>query len=132
MKKLVLDSWAVLTFLHKEKAHDKIRKKLDVASKGKITLFISIINIAEIYYKLIRNVGKEEAIKTIYSLDQLSIKVIPVTNELIFRAAEFKADYPISLADCFTVVLAKEKKAPILTGDPEFKKVEKLVKIEWL
>lgn len=35
-------------------------------------------------------------------------------------------------ADCFAVATAIRERAAIVTGDPEFKKVEKLVEIEWL
>lgn len=46
--------------------------------------------------------------------------------------AEVKSEHRIALADCFAVALAREKRGAILTGDPEFKKVEKLVEIDWL
>jgi predicted nucleic acid-binding protein len=36
------------------------------------------------------------------------------------------------LADAFAVALAKEKKAQLVTGDPEFKAVEKEIRIQWL
>ena len=37
-----------------------------------------------------------------------------------------------SLADAFAAALAKEKKAELVTGDPEFKALEKEIKIHWL
>lgn len=53
-------------------------------------------------------------------------------NSLIFRAAEYKAQYSISYADCFILASAIEYKAAIVTGDPEFEKVEHLIKIIWV
>jgi predicted nucleic acid-binding protein len=47
-------------------------------------------------------------------------------------AADFKARFKISLADAFAAALAKEKKAELVTGDPEFKPLEKELKINWL
>ena len=47
-------------------------------------------------------------------------------------AADFKARFKISLADAFAAALAKEKKAELVTGDREFKALEKEIKIEWL
>ncbi len=35
-------------------------------------------------------------------------------------------------ADCFAVALARLKKAELYTGDPEFKAVEKDIKVVWL
>jgi ribonuclease VapC len=52
--------------------------------------------------------------------------------EDIIEAARIKADHPISFADCFAVATAKRESASILTGDPEFKRVETLVSVEWL
>ena len=36
----------------------------------------------------------------------------------------------MSYADCFAAALAKVKNSELVTGDPEFKKVE--IKIHWL
>jgi ribonuclease VapC len=51
---------------------------------------------------------------------------------MIFQAAEYKAQYSISYADCFVLASALEHKAAIVTGDPEFKKVGHLVEIIWV
>lgn len=53
-------------------------------------------------------------------------------NEIIFSASEMKAKYAISYADCFAAATALEYEASIITGDPEFKKLEDIVKIEWI
>lgn len=47
-------------------------------------------------------------------------------------AADFKAPSKISLAGAFAAALAKEMKADPVTGDPEFKSLEKEIKIAWL
>ena len=47
-------------------------------------------------------------------------------------AADLKARFRMSLADAFTAALAKEKKAELVTADPEFKPLEKEIKINWL
>ena len=48
------------------------------------------------------------------------------------RAAEIKAQYAISYADCFAAATAEKLSASIITGDPEFKKVEHLVSVDWI
>jgi ribonuclease VapC len=50
----------------------------------------------------------------------------------VLEAAHIKAGHSISFADAFAVSLANELGATILTGDPEFKKVEGIAKIEWM
>jgi len=52
--------------------------------------------------------------------------------ELAELAGEIKASHKMSLADCFAAALAKQKKLEIYTGDPEFKEVEREVKVVWL
>jgi predicted nucleic acid-binding protein len=51
---------------------------------------------------------------------------------LIFQAAEYKAIYSISYADCFVLASAIEHQATIVTGDPDFTKVSDLVDILWV
>ena len=38
----------------------------------------------------------------------------------------------MAYADCFAAALAKSRNAELLTGDPEFKVVEKEIKVQWL
>ncbi len=58
--------------------------------------------------------------------------MISNTFDDVIDAAKIKAEYPLSFADCFVAALARKKDAVILTGDPEFKKLEHVVTIEWL
>jgi predicted nucleic acid-binding protein len=47
-------------------------------------------------------------------------------------AADVKARFKLSLADAFAAALAKEKKAELVTGDPEFPPLHQEIKIHWL
>jgi predicted nucleic acid-binding protein len=47
-------------------------------------------------------------------------------------AADFRACHKISLDDAFAAALAKERKTELVTGDPEFRALEKEIKINWL
>jgi len=44
----------------------------------------------------------------------------------------FKAAPQDVLADAFAAALARLKKAQLVTGDPEFKAVERQIKVMWL
>jgi predicted nucleic acid-binding protein len=57
---------------------------------------------------------------------------IRTTNDVIFDAAEHKARYSISYADCFVLVSALRHNGIVVTGDPEFKKMEHLVEVLWV
>ncbi|MBN9689622.1 MAG: PIN domain-containing protein [Verrucomicrobia bacterium] len=62
----------------------------------------------------------------------LPIEFHPVTRALADQAARYKAAHKMSLAAAFAAALAKERKAELITGDPEFKPLEKEIKIRWL
>ena len=55
-----------------------------------------------------------------------------MTRPLADIAADFKARHSISLADACAAALAKEKNADLVTGDPEFKSLERELGIRWL
>ena len=81
---------------------------------------------------MIRKIGLESAREYLERLTQLPFEIVNPCSELIMLAAEIKAQYAISYADCFAVATALKFSAAIITGDPEFKKVEALVKVEWV
>jgi predicted nucleic acid-binding protein len=62
----------------------------------------------------------------------LPIDIVSADRDLAELAGEIKATRKMSLADCFAAALAKQKKAEIYTGDPEFKEVETEIKVNWL
>ncbi len=65
-------------------------------------------------------------------LGQFPISILPVDDPFVREAAEIKSGHPIAYADAFCTALAQRHQGRVLTGDPEFKTVEKLVAIQWL
>ena len=59
----------------------------------------------------------------------LPVTVLDVNIKITMQAARFKAAYIISYADRFAEALAMRKKCELVTGDKEFKQVEKEVKV---
>jgi ribonuclease VapC len=60
------------------------------------------------------------------------VEIIEVDEELAVSAAKIKAQRRMGYLDCFVVALALRESASILTGDPDFRRVGDLVRIEWL
>lgn len=125
----IFDSHAILKFFQKEKGADKVANLLREIKKTKKTKYINAINLGEIIYITKREFGEFKKIETLALIEQLNFTILPVPNSLIFQAAEYKAEYGISYADCFIITSAIEHGAIIITGDPEFKKVEQPVNI---
>ena len=132
MKNILFDSHAILKFSQDEKGADKVEQFLQKSQKGIIRACMSEINLGEVYYQMIRKVGLESAREYLERLKQLPFEIVNLTSDLVMHASEIKAEYAISYADCFAVATALKFSATIITGDPEFKKVEKIVKIEWV
>lgn len=62
----------------------------------------------------------------------LPLQIIDADQRLAEAAGKIKTFHRMSLADCFAVALAKQQKADLYTGDPEFKAIEGEQKIVWL
>ncbi|MCC7092580.1 MAG: PIN domain-containing protein, partial [Ignavibacteriaceae bacterium] len=60
------------------------------------------------------------------------ITIVEANKELTLQAAQYKAYHKVSYADAFAAALAKMKKAQLVTGDREFKVLEREIKINWI
>ena len=109
-----------------------MREILAEARHQSAQLWMSVINYGEVIYTIERKRGRGTAMDIVKAINQLPIALVEADQSLALAAAHIKATRRLSCADAFAVALAQEKKAPILTGDPEFKAVESLVQIEWL
>jgi predicted nucleic acid-binding protein len=128
----IFDSYALLKLFQKEKGHEKVGQILEEAKKSGATKYLNAINLGEIIYSTKREFGDQKKLEVLANIERLSFTILPIPNNLIFQAAEYKAQYNISYADCFALASAIEHKAILVTGDPEFKKIEHLVEIMWV
>lgn len=128
----VLDSYALIAFLEDEPGADKVGELIKKARDQEKPLLMSVINWGEIYYILYRAAGRAAAAGVIQSIETLPIEIVDVNKEITLIAAEYKSSRRMSYADCFAAALAKFEKAELVTGDKEFKEVEKIIKILWL
>jgi ribonuclease VapC len=129
---LLFDSFVILRFLQKEKGAERVRELLVEASRLQLPCYMNVINFGEVLYTTQRRFGVQARMQVFIAVQQLDITLLPCTESLVYRAAELKAVYPISYADTFALASAIEHQACVVTGDPEFRRVEHLVKIEWV
>ncbi len=132
ISKYLFDSHALLAFFQKEKGSEIVARILRKALKQRLDRLICVINLGEIIYMTKRRFGDNKKVEILGRFFQLGFKVLPVPESLVFKAAELKAEYPISYADCFALACALEHSAILVTGDPDFKKVAHLVSIRWI
>ena len=129
---VVLDSHALLAYFREEPGGEMIKTLLRRAADADQPLLMTEVNYAEVQYIIRRKEGNESWAETARVLESLPIEFHPATRPLADLAADFKARYKLSLADAFAAALAKERKAELVTGDPEFKALAREVKIVWL
>jgi len=131
-RSFIFDSHVLLKFFQKEKGYEKVTQLLEEIRKTGAVKYINAINLGEIIYSTKKEFGDQKKLEVLANIERLNFTILPISNSLIFQAAEYKAQFSISYADCFALASAVEHKAMLVTGDPEFKKVENLVDIVWM
>ncbi len=132
MKTYVLDSYALLAYLEGEPSGKQITSLFEDAIDNKIGLLMSVINWGEIYYIALREGGNERAELYLETVKDLPLEVIEADRDITLEAAKFKANNKMSYADAFAAALAIQNNATLVTGDNEFKPLEKKIRILWL
>ena len=128
----LLDSFAVLAYLNAEPGGNRVREILELANDGHCRIVMSIINFGEVLYITERGRGLPAAQIVQALVESLPVELVEASRDLILDAAHLKASHPLSYADALATATAIQENATILTGDPEFRSVKDLVKLEWL
>ena len=116
----VLDTWAVLAWLRNEgQAGAAVRRYLHRAQSGNLQLFISLMSVGEVYYRVAGLEDEEHADSALELVRKLPLEIVPVREALVLAAARLKARHKLSYADAFVVATAQAQDAFVLTGDPE-------------
>jgi ribonuclease VapC len=131
-KPSVLDSFALIAFLAKERGFGKVRTLLHEARVSDEPLLMNEINIGEVYYLTAKEHSTAKADAFLQILETLPIRILGNTFQQVLDAALLKAQFHISYADAFAVATAIREEARLVTGDPELRAVTGLVEIHWL
>ena len=132
MKKTVMDSFAFLRFFFGESGAEIVKKILDEGKAGDRHLMMTACGWAEIKYMVLRKRGVAAWRAVLPFFDVVPVEVHPLDKDIADKAAELKSLHRLSLADAFAAELARREKAWLVTGDPEFKSVENLVRVIWI
>lgn len=131
-KAYVLDTWAVIAYLEDEPSGGQVEDLIATAHEEQIPIYMSVINVGEIWYTIAREVSEEDANASVKSLRDLRIQFEDADWTLTQEAARFKSQNKMSYADAFAAALAKVKKADLITGDTEFRPLDGEIKISWV
>jgi predicted nucleic acid-binding protein len=132
VKTRVLDSWAVLEWISgRQPASELVDKLLIEAEQGQVRLFISAINVGEVYYSLRKHHSEALAKSWRESSGTLPATIEVPTIDDIWCAALLKGRFSIAYADGFAAALGQKYNCPLVTGDPEFRRVDQL-ELDWV
>lgn len=131
-KGLVLDSWAALAYLDEEPSSQSVADLISDALEAGASIRMSVVNAAELWTVLAREVSDAEADRAVAALAQLGVEFVEADWGLTRIASGLAAKHKISLAHGFAAALAKDRKSDLVTGDKQFRPVDGEVSLHWL
>ena len=81
-------------------------------------------------YRVGRRSDRATAMDMVNDIRRLSLTIVPVSDEMVFAAADFKMAYAIAYTDAFAAALADHTGATLVSGDPEFDQLQSRIKVE--
>lgn len=126
----ILDSFALLAMFSKEEGWEEVARLIKAAFEGKAYLFLNSVNLVEVLYSTSRKGGSAE--KVLKDIERLPITILDPTKRQVLKVANLKTEHTISLADCYLAITAQTVEGKVVTGDQDFKKLEKLVSVHWI
>ncbi len=120
MKRFVLDTSALLTLRDDEPGAERVAEVLGLALEGKAKCFACFISLMEVLYRVWRDEGQAAGQLAYQQCLALPMEWISNSEPLLLKAADYKAHFPLSMADAWIAACASEKGAVLLHKDPEF------------
>ena len=121
MKRFLLDTSAILTLRDDEPGADRVAEVLGLAAKDQAKCFGCFITLMEVFYRVWRDENKAAGQLAYQQCMALPIVWLSNTDSLLSKAAEYKALYPLSIADAWIAACASEQGVVLMHKDPEFK-----------
>jgi predicted nucleic acid-binding protein len=122
---LVFDTSTLLELVYGTERGEKLK---DAIKSEKIYCNISELTLTELKYVLCRKIGEESAQDRINRLMESGYIILHEDTKLVDYASAYKCRRRISLADCFTLALAKKIDAPAIFAKKEEELVEEMAR----
>jgi predicted nucleic acid-binding protein len=132
MKTYVLDASTLFAFLERTPGAYRVNELLKEAMHGRAKLLMSAVNYGEVYGKIFREYGPEQALTAVHAVSPLPIEVLDATPQRACKAADVKAKHKLYYGDSFAAALAIEHKATLVTSDSDFRKLGHGFPVVWL
>jgi predicted nucleic acid-binding protein len=129
MKDYVLDANAVIRYFKvgNTSGGESVQELFLQAQRNQARLSMSVINMGEGLYILIKNVGEQRALHYLQVLRH-AVTMVDADVSQTINAATLKRQYKLGYADSFAAALALASKATLVSADPSFENVGKALK----
>lgn len=128
MKAYVLDANVLIRYVQNGDGANRIDALLQRVAKGDARLSMSVVNMGEVLYILTKYIGKDRALQYLASFRH-AIEMVAVDVDQATEAALLKSQYKLGYADSFAAALALRSKATLVSADPSFEKLGKILKL---
>jgi predicted nucleic acid-binding protein len=128
----VLDSSAILRYLHNQAGSDRIAEIIRGHLAGDCDAVISALHWGEVAGITCKLYGQREVQQVLSRLSALGLRVIAADGDRAVRSALIKVQTGIPYVDSFGVELAKGVSGVLVTADFDFKPASRDVAIEFL
>ena len=136
ISRYILDACALIAYLNDEKGADTVENIFDLALNGQTSVSMGIVNLLEVYYGILRDLGLSKADEVLNECRLLPVRIISDISDNVFKkAGRVKASYSVSLADSLALGLALATGDSLLTADHhEFDPIEarEPIKFAWI
>lgn len=125
----VFDTHPIMKYFMKQKGYEDVIRFLRHHRHDDLRM--SVISLGEVYYSIMKKIDAHSADDAIEDVRKICT-IEPIDDDLVISAARYKGARKMSYADAFAAATTKRLNASLVTGDPEFKGMEKEIKIVWI
>lgn len=126
-KGFVLDTSALFTFTKDEEGSDEVENILNLAKRGRNSVYLSFISFMELYYVTWQEKSEHAAKELIVLVKSLPVQVVDSNEKITLAAGRIKANHRLSVADAFIAATAIDKGAVLVHKDPELEIISKYI-----
>ncbi len=121
----VLDTSAIFTLTKAEDGSEVVEDILNLAKRGKNTVYLSFATFMELYYVTWQEKSEEAAKELIILAKALPVHMVDSNERITLSAGRIKANHRLSVADAFIAATAIDKNAVLVHKDPELEVISK-------
>lgn len=113
---VLIDSWSWIEYWKGSRYAEKAAEYIE----GTDTAVLSTVNLAEIYFSVLRDYNEKKAREKADTVRKRCF-LIPVDEQIAVDAARLKHSLKLPLADSIILATARTRNAKIVSGDKDFK-----------